>query len=84
MVRAQLWPAAPKRPQIAFTFELMDWVEALLLECQVSLKDFCKALCFKCPHLVNKVHINEGNLHNVYRFNYVTEKGILLCNDRLC
>jgi hypothetical protein len=54
MVRARLWPASPHRPQLAFTFELLDWAEALLLECQVSLMDFCKALCFKCPHLVVK------------------------------
>jgi hypothetical protein len=39
---------------LAFTFELLDWAEALLLECQVSLLDFCKVLWFKCPHLVVK------------------------------
>ena len=55
MVRARLWLAAPQRPHLAFTFELLDWAEALLLECQVSLMDFCKALCFKYPHLVVKV-----------------------------
>lgn len=55
MVRARLWPAAPQRPQIAFTFDLLDWAEALLLECQVALKDLCKALYFKCPHLIVKV-----------------------------
>lgn len=55
MVRARLWPASPQRPTVAFTFELLDWAEALLLECQVALKDFCKALYFKCPHLVAKV-----------------------------
>ena len=55
MVRARLWPASPRFPQLAFTFELLDWAEALLLECQVALGDLCKALYFKCPHLVNKV-----------------------------
>ena len=52
MVRARLWPATPN---LAFTFELLNWTEAMLLECQVSLMDFCKALCFKCPHFVSKV-----------------------------
>lgn len=49
LVRAQLWPASPQHPRYAFTFSLLDWAEALLLECQVALKDFCAALYFKCP-----------------------------------
>ena len=59
MVHARLWPAAPQRPHLAFTFELLDWAEALLLECQVPLKDLCKAVYFKCPHLVVKV-VKDG------------------------
>ena len=58
MIRARLWPSTPQRPQLAFTFELMDWAEALLLECQVSLRDFSKALLFKCHHLVMKVDLH--------------------------
>ncbi|CAI8006843.1 hypothetical protein GBAR_LOCUS4927 [Geodia barretti] len=54
MVRARLWPASPRLPKLAFTFELLEWAEALLLECQVALGDFCKALHFKSPHLTNK------------------------------
>lgn len=48
MCRAKLWPATPTNPQYAFSFAL-DWVEALLLECQVSVKDFCNALTFRAP-----------------------------------
>ena len=33
--------ATPQNPQYAFCFEFLDWCEALLLECQVSLKDLC-------------------------------------------
>ena len=55
MVRARLWPATPQHPRLAFCFEVLDWAEALLLECQVALKDFCKAMEFKCPLLVAKV-----------------------------
>lgn len=55
LVRAHLWPASPQRPHIAFTFDLLDWAEALLLECQVAMKDLCKALYFRSPHLVVKV-----------------------------
>jgi hypothetical protein len=55
MARVRLWPSSPVHPQVAFTFELLDWCEALLLECQVALKDFCLALYFKCSHLMLKV-----------------------------
>ncbi len=47
------------RRHLAFTFELLDWIEALLLEAQVSLNDFCKALRFKCHHVAAKVRFNS-------------------------
>ena len=47
MARANLWPASPSNPSYAFSFALLDWAEALLLECQVSLQDFCHALKFR-------------------------------------
>ena len=49
LVRARLWPGSAQFPRYAFTFGLLDWAEALLLECQVAMKDFCTALYFKCP-----------------------------------
>ena len=61
MVRARLWPASPRFPQLAFTFDLLDWAEALLLECQVAVREFCRALYFKCPMLVAKVCTIEMN-----------------------
>ena len=39
-----IWPTSPYFPQLTFTFGLMDWLEALMMECQVALKDFCAAL----------------------------------------
>ena len=54
-MRAHLWPTTPSNPHMAFTFNLLDWAEALLLECQVSVQDLCKALYFKCPYKIFKV-----------------------------
>ena len=54
MVRACLLPSSPQRPHFAFSFELLNWAESLLLEAQVSLNDFCKAITFKCQHLLTK------------------------------
>lgn len=48
MCRARIWPSTPTNPGIGFSFELLDWAEALLLECQVALQDFCSAVKFKC------------------------------------
>ena len=50
--RLRLWPTSSKQPTYALTFELLDWMEAMLLECQVSLSDFCKALNHKLPAYV--------------------------------
>ena len=57
LCRAQLWPATPTYPHYAFSFALLDWAEALLLECQVALKDFCNALSFRAPFYNQKVLI---------------------------
>ncbi|XP_019857881.1 PREDICTED: uncharacterized protein LOC109586148 [Amphimedon queenslandica] len=54
LVRAHLWPASPTNPRYAFCFNLLDWGEALLLECQVSIKGLCEALYYKCPYIVKK------------------------------
>ena len=47
--RAKLWPATPLNPRFVFTFALLDWAEALMLECQVALRDFSSALKFRNP-----------------------------------
>ncbi len=44
LLRAHLFPATPKQPQLVFCFKLFDWYEALLLECQVAVQDFVSAL----------------------------------------
>ena len=44
LMRVHLFPATPKQSQLAFSFELLDWLEALMLECQVSTKDFVAAI----------------------------------------
>ena len=38
------WPATPARPSLAFTQSFMDWMEALLLECQVCVQNFSSAV----------------------------------------
>lgn len=57
MVHARIWPATPQYiyPRLVFTFDLLDLVEALLLECHVAVKDFCGALFFKGPFVIEKV-----------------------------
>lgn len=44
LMRFHYWPATPSHPSIAFSFALMDWMEALLLEHQVAVQDFTLAL----------------------------------------
>ena len=44
LIQIGYWPATPTRPVLAFTKAFMDWMETLLLECQVSAQDFSCAI----------------------------------------
>ena len=55
LVKLRYWPATPKRPSIAFSFSLLDWLEALLLECQVALNDASKAIALLVTEKIKQV-----------------------------
>ena len=76
MVRARMWPASPQFPRLAFSFELMDWVEALLLECQVAVKEFCGALYFKCPYVIRMFYSISVGLIHMLLYNWLQRKEI--------
>ncbi|XP_065893420.1 uncharacterized protein [Dysidea avara] len=44
LVELGYWPGTPSQPLVAFSFSFMDWMEALLRECQVSVQDFTNAV----------------------------------------
>ena len=46
LIKSQYWPGSPVNPSIAFSFELLDMLEALLLECQVAVQDFTQAMSY--------------------------------------
>ena len=54
-MRAHLFPATPKQPKLVFTFNLLDWFKALMLECQVSAEDFVAAVGVMTDTLIMKV-----------------------------
>jgi len=40
------WPATSSRPNLAFSFSFLDWMEALLLEAQVPSQHYhCVHIC---------------------------------------
>ena len=47
LIKLNYWPATPTRLSIAFSFSLSDWLEALLLGCQVALHDATEAFLIK-------------------------------------
>ena len=55
LVELGYWPATPSRPKLAFSFALLDWMEALLLECQVVIQDYCSAVEFMLKEKLNEV-----------------------------
>ena len=44
----------PTNPQYAFSFSHFEWAGALLLKCQVLLRNFCNGLSFQAS-VHNKV-----------------------------
>lgn len=73
LARARLWPATPKNPQVAYTFELLNVIEAMMLECHVSLKDFCEALKLWCPFTISdrkKIYPGIIDSFEEYRYTY--------------
>ena len=46
LIRLHYWPATSTKPQIAFDFHFLDWLEALLLECQVAVQDMTQAISY--------------------------------------
>lgn len=70
LVRADLWPATPKNPCLAFTFSLLNWAEALMLECQVSLKDFSNSLKFMCPFYFQRREIYSALRDSFEEYRY--------------
>nr|XP_047139912.1 uncharacterized protein LOC105850639 [Hydra vulgaris] len=47
LLEKSFWPSSPVNPSAAFSYELMDLMEALFLDGYVSVKSFCKALYTK-------------------------------------
>ena len=46
LARAELRPATLSNPRCALSFSLLDRADGLLVESQVSLKDFCNSLSY--------------------------------------
>lgn len=44
LVRLGLWPASPTLPRVAFSFDFMLTLRAMVLEGQISLSSFCNAM----------------------------------------
>ena len=51
------WPTSPSRPVLAFSFLFLDWLEALLLECQLAVNDYCDAVEFLLKDKMKSVSI---------------------------
>ena len=55
LIRLHYWPATSSKPLVAFTFHFLDWLEALLLECQVAVQDMTQAISFLIRDKIGKV-----------------------------
>ena len=55
LIRLHYWPATSTKPQIAFDFHFLDWLEALLLECQVAVQDMIHAFSYIIKENIGQV-----------------------------
>ena len=55
LIRLHYWPATSSKPLIAFTFHFLDWLEALLLECQVAVQDMTQAISYLIRDKIGQV-----------------------------
>ena len=46
LIKCRYWPGTPLNPKIAFSFDILDMLQALLLECQVAVQDFTQAMTY--------------------------------------
>ena len=44
LLKMHLWPSTVKRPVLAFHLKLMELLEAMVIECHISLQKFCDML----------------------------------------
>lgn len=58
LIKFNYWPGSPVNPNVAFSFEFMDLLEALLLECQVAVQDFTQAWSYLITQKLIKVCID--------------------------
>ena len=64
LLRYGLRPATPVEPTMAFTQELMEHIQDLVMECQVSVFKITNVLDLKSS-LHSKVSLNRINQHNL-------------------
>ena len=66
LVELGYWPATPSHPNLAFSFLFLDWMEALLLESQVVVQDYCSAVEFMLKDKLNQVRVYISHIPCVY------------------
>ena len=74
LLQAGFFPATATRPRLAFALELLDLLEALLLECQLAVQDFVSALRYlHSPYadhtlVVHILALHKNNISDSFRF----------------
>lgn len=54
LVRYNMWPATPKNPTLAIHRDLMEWLQALLLEGCIGVDAFCRAIDVRRGNRISK------------------------------
>lgn len=81
LIELGYWPATPSHPGLAFTQSFMDWMEALLLECQVAVQDFTSAI-----EMLVKEKFAKVSTYNAFYLcrNFQNSRLIALLSNKFC
>jgi len=55
LIRCSFWPGSPSKPTVAFHFSIMNLMEKVFLQSQVSIHDFSEILEAMQPQLGYKI-----------------------------
>ncbi|XP_025111230.1 uncharacterized protein LOC112574393 isoform X1 [Pomacea canaliculata] len=64
LLRHRLWGSSPEIPSVAFKLDVMEWLRALVLECQVSVKGFVDALATRLSKIES---MSSKEVNGVYQ-----------------
>ena len=50
----RMWPSTPSRPTLVFHYDLLLWMEGIILEGCIGVDAFCRALQYRVGSMISR------------------------------